>query len=671
MASRRNARRSPAAQAPARRALGWTLLLALLAATLLAYQPAWRGTMLWDDDVHLTPPALASVDGLWRTWTDVSATQQYYPVTMTGFWVMNRLWGHEPLGYHLVNIVLHALSAFLVVGILRRWSVPGAMVAGVIFALHPVHVESVAWMTEFKNTLSGVLYLTALIAYLRFDEARRPLMYAAALSAFVLALGSKTVTATLPAALLVVFWWRRGRIDWRNDVLPLVPFFAVGIAAGIGTAWLEHTWVGQGVDWVGLSPVERLLLAGRVVWFYAGKIVWPVSLIFMYPRWAIDQTAWWQYLYLIAAIAAVAGCWVIRRRTRAPLAAALFFGGTLFPVLGFANVFPFRYSFVADHFQYLASLGLIAALAAAITIVVSRVRPGFPERGIAVCIGILLAILTFQQSRQYASAESLYRTTLARNPDSFLAQTNLASLLLDGPAEGWSEAERLSRETIRVAPQVAEPYVNLGVAQMRLGRHAEAEQSQRDALRINPRSAPAHANLAMALAAQAKPDEAIAAYEESLKVSPRQPAVLHLLGALLASRGRAPEAIVRLREAVALGGPTAEMHMDLGNLLALTGKVAEATAEYDAAVRARPAWGEARSNLAFGLRRLGRLEEAAAMFAAAAEVLPARRAELLTQLGMVLVDLGRRDEAARQFEEALRLQPDFAPARESLLRLRR
>jgi len=196
---------------------------------LAAYQPAWRGTMLWDDDAHVIPPALASAEGLWRIWTDFTVTQQYYPIANTAFWVMNRLWGHDPLGYHLVNIVLHALSAFLVAGILRGWSVPGATLAAVIFALHPVHVESVAWMTELKNTLSGVCYLAALAAYLRFDERRERRWYALALAAFIVALGSKTVVATLPAALLVIIWWRRGRIEWRHDVVPLLPFFVAGV----------------------------------------------------------------------------------------------------------------------------------------------------------------------------------------------------------------------------------------------------------------------------------------------------------------------------------------------------------------------------------------------------------------------------------------------------------
>jgi hypothetical protein len=210
MSPRRPARSSrPAPARPparaARTARPWLVFVVLALVTLAAYQPAWRGGMLWDDDMHLTPLVLASWTGLGKIWTDVTLAQQYYPVANTAFWVMNRLWGHDPLGYHVVNILLHALSAFLLWGMLRRWSVPGAVVAAAVFALHPVQVESVAWMTELKNTLSGAFYFLAATAYLRFDDTRKRRWYAAAFVLFVLALGSKTVTATLPAALSVVF----------------------------------------------------------------------------------------------------------------------------------------------------------------------------------------------------------------------------------------------------------------------------------------------------------------------------------------------------------------------------------------------------------------------------------------------------------------------------------
>ena len=342
-----------------------TLLTAVLivCCTFLAYLPALSGGLLWDDAAHVTRPELRSLHGLWRIWSDLGATQQYYPLLHSAFWVEYKLWGDATLGYHLLNLLLHAAAAILVMLIMRRLGLPGAWLAALIFALHPVCVESVAWIAEQKNTLSTVFYLSAALLYLHFDQTRRRSQYFLALALFVMALLSKTVTDTLPAALLVVFWWRRGRIGWKRDVLPLLPWFALGAAAGIFTAWVERTLVGaEGPDFA-LTLVERFLVAGRAIWFYVGKLVWPANLMFFYPRWRVDSTEWWQYLFPLAALAALAGLCLLARKRRGPLAGALIFAGTLFPALGFFNVYPFVYSYVADHFQYVASLGIIVPVA--------------------------------------------------------------------------------------------------------------------------------------------------------------------------------------------------------------------------------------------------------------------------------------------------------------------
>ena len=271
----------------------------MLCATLVAYLPALRGGLLWDDNMHVTRADLRSLHGLWRIWFDLGATQQYYPLLHSAFWLEHRLWGDAVLGYHLTNVVLHAASAFLVVMIVRRLSLPGAWLAGFVFALHPVCVEAVAWISEQKSTLSGVFYLAAALIYLHFDRTRRKSQYFAALGLFVLALMSKTVTATLPAAILVIFWWQRGRLDWRRDVLPLVPWLAVGASAGLFTAWVESTprLIGAQGPQYALTWLQRLLLAGRVPWFYAWKVLWPADLMFTYPHWKIDSGDLRQYLF--------------------------------------------------------------------------------------------------------------------------------------------------------------------------------------------------------------------------------------------------------------------------------------------------------------------------------------------------------------------------------------
>ena len=331
----------------------------LFGSVLLAYLPALHGGLIIDDSGHITSARMQSLHGLWRIWFELGATTQYYPVLHSAFWIEHRLWGDAVLGYHLTNALLHAAAALLVVALVRRLSLPGAWLAGFLFALHPVCVETVAWISEQKNTLSAVFYLGAALLYLDFDRTRRKSRYGLALGLFALALMSKSVTATLPVALLVILWWRRGRLEWKRDWLPLIPWLALGASGGLFTAWVERRYIGaEGADFA-LTAVERCLVAGRALWFYAWKMVLPANLTFIYPRWRVDAAAWWQYLFPLAALAAAAGLWLAARRRRGPLAAFLFFAVTLLPALGFLNVYPFLYSFVADHYQYLASLGII------------------------------------------------------------------------------------------------------------------------------------------------------------------------------------------------------------------------------------------------------------------------------------------------------------------------
>ena len=271
----------------------------LLLITFAAYVPALECGTIWDDDAYvLANPTLRSMDGLRQIWFQVDATPQYYPMVHTSYWLEYRLWGLAPAGYHLINILLHGISGVLVWKVLRMVGLGSvaAWVAAAVFSLHPVHVESVAWITERKNVLSGVFYLAAAIMYLRFAGRRendsegdryRWTWYAGSLMLFLCALLSKTVTCSLPAALLLVIWSKRKRVA-RSDVIALSPFFAIGITLGLLTLWLEKQVVGaKGPAW-DLSLVERCLIAGRGVWFYLGRLIWPSQLTFIYPRWQID-----------------------------------------------------------------------------------------------------------------------------------------------------------------------------------------------------------------------------------------------------------------------------------------------------------------------------------------------------------------------------------------------
>jgi len=640
----------------------WLLLPALLLVVMAAYHPAWHGGMLWDDDSHITRSDLQTAAGLGRIWFDLKATQQYYPVVHSVFWVQHRLWGDDMLGYHLVNIILHGLSAFLIAVILQRLSVPGAWLAAVIFALHPVHVESVAWVTELKNTLSGILFLSAALVYLRYDETRERHTYAGATALFLLALLSKTVTATLPAALLVVFWWRRGRLEWRRDIRPLIPFFVIGAAAGLFTAYVERTLIGARGAEFQFTIVERCLIAGRVIWFYLGKLGLPMNLMFIYPRWQVSQAVWWQVLYPAAALLLLAALWRMRGRSRAPLAALLLFCGMLFPVLGFFNVFPFRFSFVADHFQYLASIPVIALFSAAATYGVRRrqtlAKPAMAS--LLVLAAGLLGVLTWRQSRQYTDAETLYRATIDRNPLCWMAYNNLG-ILRAGTSK--VEAVALFEQALRLKPDDAEVHNNLGSTLRGVGRLAESTEHLQEALRLDPHYFDAHLNLGLILMSLGRP-EALTHLEEAVRLNPGSAEARNSLGNAFREAGRAEEAMEQYQQALRLSPDSADARYNLGVILQAMGR-SEAVAQFEEAVRLRPDFAEARNDLGNALQSAGRFEEAEIQYREALRLKP-DLADARYNLGNACQKLGRASEAVTNYREALRLKPDFAEAHNSL-----
>jgi tetratricopeptide (TPR) repeat protein len=561
-------------------------LAALLVGLLLfAYLPALNGGLVWDDDAHLTRADLQSWHGLGRIWFQVGATQQYYPLLHSAFWLEYQIWGANTLGYHLTNLALHAASALLLVLLLRRLELPGAWLAAFLFALHPVSVESVAWISEQKNALSTVFYLASALMYLRFDKTRRQRDYFVALGLFVAALLSKSVTATLPAALLVVLWWRRGALDLKRDVQPLAPWLALGIGSGLFTAWVERHYVGAlGVHFT-LSLAQRVLVAGRVIWFYLAKLAWPVSLMFVYPRWNVDARVWWQWLFPLGVVALTAALWMLARKRRGPLAGFLFFAGTLFPVLGFLNVFPFVFSFVADHFQYQASLGILVPAAWGLTWAARRAvwLPGVAVAG--------LALLTWNHSGTFRDAEALYSDTIARNPESWMAHNNLGSILSRQPGR-YSEAMDHLEAAVRLNPESAEAHLNLGVLLSDTpGRIQEAIAHYQAALRIEPNYAVAHNDLGGALSEiPGRTQDAIAEYQAALRINPDYSEAHNNLGSAYAGMpGRSGDAILEFEQALRGKPDLAEAQANLGTALAkVPGRRDEAIEHLQIAVRLRP-----------------------------------------------------------------------------------
>jgi hypothetical protein len=557
----------------------YTLLLILV--TILAYLPALRAGFIWDDDYHLTQnPNMVGVDGLWKIWS--TPASQYYPLTSTTFWVERQVWGLTPWPYHLVNVLLLATNAALLAMVLRRLGVPGAWLAAAIFALHPIHVESTAWVTELKDMQSGVFYLLAAGAFLRAVsvervEARR---YVVSLVLFVLAVLSKTSTVMLPAVLLLCLWWRDGRVPWRRAWV-VVPFFAVSAAAGLYTIWAQSLHGGvSGPEFSSTLPT-RVAIAGRIVWFYLGKLLWPHPLIFIYPRWTVDSSqpiAWVPVVALVlVAIALFVASW-----RRASVRAIAFSGACFFtclaPVLWLAPTYFTRYSFVGDHFQYLAGMAVIALVGAAI----SRL-PRAARVGVVAVVLPVLAVLTFRQTLVYAGPESLWRHTLANNPGAWMAHQNYGILLLD--RGDVAEAESHFLRAIELKPDHVEARLRLAAIAASRNEPAVAERWLREAIAVQPayrpgtlnyrESAAVHARLALFLVEQGRTDDAIAEYETALRIAPGYPvAVTNLsnlhtrLGASLFRAGRRDEAVAHFREAVAVNPGSADARVNLDKALA-------------------------------------------------------------------------------------------------------
>ena len=473
----------------------WAPPLLIAAFVALAYWRVVQCGFIWDDDDYVTQnPVLRSWSGLWQIWFEPTSLPQYYPLVHTTFWLEFQLWGLWAAGYHLVNVVLHAISALLVFRLARRLSLPAALFAALLFAVHPVHVESVAWITERKNVLSLLCYLLAAQRWFAWHDHRGKLDYGIGLLWLLCALWSKTVTASLPAALLVVVWWRDGRISSRAW-LGAAPWFAIGALLGWFTVHLEATHVGAADAPWQLAGAERLLVAGRAVWFYAGSLLWPFATCFNYPRWEVDAANLLQWAFPLAAVLAVGGGLLMRHRIgRGPAAALLVFGGTLVPAIGFFDVYPFRYSFVADHFQYHASIALLIGGSALAAHSLHRM-PARVRQGLAVLWLLALTYAAQAQVAEYRDYETLWQATLQKNPQSALSLANLGAIATN---RGDTEAARdYLQRTLAIDPTSDEALLNLGVLAHREGDRRQARKHYEAALRLKPDEANGRNNLAV------------------------------------------------------------------------------------------------------------------------------------------------------------------------------
>jgi len=648
--------------------------LALVAFALASFLPAmlWGG-FVWDD-LEFIPgePALRDLAGLKRIWFAPMEVHEpfYRPLTYTSFWLEHKLWGFAPNGYHVVNVLLHAANAVLLWRILVALAAPGAWFVAAVFAVHPLHAESVAWAIERKDVLSGLLYLACVAAWLRFLAAREAggasaartsrWRYGLALALLAAGMLAKNMVVTLPAALLILQWWRSGRITLA-DVARVAPFFLVALAIVALDLLLVTAKTPASFDY---SIVERLLIASRAVWFYVGKLAWPADLAVIYERWDVQVGNPLAWLPLVAGLAAVAALWLLRGRLgRGPLAGAFFFVVTLSPTLGFVDHTYMLFAFVADRYQYLAGIGAMAVAIGAAAHLAGRLpdtwRRVAAVGGIAVLV--LLGALTWRQAAIYRDEVTFFQHIVERNPEAVGAHLNLAKALF---AENrFDEAVAAGRTAVAQRPDSHDALINLAVALGQLERFDEAERHLRRAVEVAPRNEASKPleNLAVLLSRRNELDEAEALLREALNLAPDDPTIVRNLAKLLQAKQQPTAALDMYDRLTLLGGDDVATHTARGGLLSQLGRHDEAMAAWRQALASAPS-----PSAAFSLHTsLGRAEwtksgsaDAAAAHYERALAIDPDDVRTLGDLASLRIAQQRYDDALALFRRALEQTPD-------------
>jgi tetratricopeptide (TPR) repeat protein len=697
----------PVSRAAARWVLPLQAVVLLLAGWWI-YAPVLHGDWIWDDPAEISQnAALRDLAGLEQTWSGAAGVD-YFPLKTTVQWVEWHLWREQTAGYHCVNLGFHLLGALLLWHLLRQLGIRWACFGSLLFAVHPVAVETVAWISELKNTLSLSLLLLAASAYLDYDDrgaaklAGRHRAYLLSLGFFLLAMLSKSTVAMFPAVILLHAWWKRGEIT-RRDLVAGAPFFAISLALGSATIWFQQHRAIAGVG-VGTEGVlARLAGAGLAVVFYLSKCIWPMGLLPIYPRWSLAPPSLAQFLPWAGLAAFFGWLWTRRASWGRPAGLGLgWFVLNLVPVLGLVPMSYQRLSWVADHFAYLPLVGLIGLAAAGVGAMQSKICPkkSWP---LAVGAGVLCALLA-AESHRYAGVfrdeSTLWSYTLERNPAAWLAHNNLGKAdFLQGRI---GEAADQFQRTLELYPDDAEAHFNLGLVWEKEGRPADAMAEDEMALRLRPAFPEAQNSLGNGLLRTGRPTEAAAAYAAALALNPDYAEAHANLGAAFIATERLPQAIVELERALRLRPDYPEAHFNLGNALARTGRPAEAIVQYQQALQSRPDYAEACNSLGVALVSVNRLPESIPQYQRALQLRPnypeahfnlgnalaqtGRIAEAILQyeaalraepdspethnnLGILLAQTGRWAEAEAQFHEALRLKPDYPQARENLARV--
>jgi protein O-mannosyl-transferase len=522
----------------------WPLAFLLVLVTILVYQPVWHAGFIWDDDVLITANRMVTAsDGLYRFWFTTEAPD-YYPLTSSLWWLEWRWWGNSPAQYHVANVLLHAINAVLVWIILRRLKVPGAWLAGLVFAIHPVNVATAAWISEQKNTLSMFFGALSVLLYLRFDEDDRWRWYSSSLAAFLLALLSKTAVVMLPIVLLGCVWWLHGTVR-RKDFLRVGPFVVLSLVLGIVTIWFQHNRalvLGELSVPTG-NVLSRVAVAGWALWFYFCKAILPWNLCAIYPKWNLDGPLWVAYLPGMLLVGCFALFWWKRESWGRPLLFGLgYFVLMLFPVLGFFRISLHEHTLVADHWQYHALAGVIALVVAAGTAVCRRWGLLGKYVGVSAGVAVLMVLgaATWTRACVYGGSETLWRDTVAKSPNDWVAHYNLGNALLQTGA--FKDAIAQYEQAIQIEPDHQELHNNIAFALLQAGKVNDAVAHLEQVVRINPHSAEGHCNLGNAYLQMGSVTDAIGHFELALRLDPNFVQAHVNLGFALAQQGKFAEA---------------------------------------------------------------------------------------------------------------------------------
>lgn len=612
--------------------------LVIAAAGFWVFSPAFQGNWIWDDGWYIaTNPLLHNMTGLWKFWFQPGSWVEYYPLEETVQWMQWRLWDNDTLGYHLTNVFLHVVNALLVWRLLNKFGLHLAWLGGLLFAVHPAQVESVAYISELKNTLSLPFFLLASCFWIDYEKHRQKRDYQWALGLFLAGMLCKITLAPFPVLILLYAWWKRGRIDGK-DLKASAPFFVISLVLGYMTIWAGQHYEEMGHARPYLVSLggffSRLVLAEETLAFYFSRSFLPIDYLPAYPKWQVNPYSPINYLPWLIVTGCL--CWLWKKRRgwgRHALLGLGFFFLTLAPFLGFVAISYMSFTWVMDHFLYLPLIGLIGLVVAGLGDLEARFPTDRPYvmGGVTIVIA-LMAMESHALSGLFVHDEVLWRYTLQRNPTCWLAHENLGSDLID--QERFPEAIAQYQEVLLLNPDYSDGHYNMGVALEKIGQVTAAQEQYRQALRLDPGNGKAYMNLAGGLLKTGNVTEALAQFAKAVEFLPDLAQLRYDWGSALLRTGNFPAAIEQLNIAVKLDPQMAQAHENLGSALAQSGRLSEAIEQFEAALQINPAYAAARDNL-----------------------------------GLALAQSGHIPEAVEQFRQALQLNPDDALARQNLARL--